>query len=254
MNLENLVPKIFRGEEKPRQETSPKEKYRSSPQEVVLEFHDFEREGELLGGIIGDARFVKIRDNGGGVFKPHSRYENDRKRSFVSRERAAYLISRFLGFNFVPPTVIKMVDGKEGSLQEFVEDAQIGGEVEYEEIDQHERAKLNIFDSLIANVDRHCGNYLVKDGKIFAIDHGYTLDLGGLTSGFDIDNVPSDIAGKLRKFVESEEQKSILRDLLVELLGESVAGQFIKRVNAFVESINEDYSFDSHKFLGLLRS
>ena len=49
---------IIGKEEKPRQETSPREKYRSSPQEIVLESREFEREGELLGGNIGDARFV----------------------------------------------------------------------------------------------------------------------------------------------------------------------------------------------------
>lgn len=53
----------------PRQETSPRVKYKSSPQEVVLESRDFEIEGELLGGLIGDARFVKIRDDGGGCFQ-----------------------------------------------------------------------------------------------------------------------------------------------------------------------------------------
>ena len=68
MNSDNWKEKMPKSEEKPRQETSPKEKYRSSPQEVVLELRDFEREGDLLGGIIGDARFVKVRDDGGGGF------------------------------------------------------------------------------------------------------------------------------------------------------------------------------------------
>lgn len=259
MNFENLKAKIFKREEKlsqetPKQETSPKEKYKSSSQEVILESRDFEKEGELLGGNIGDARFVKIRNDGGGVFKPYTFYEYESERkSFISRERAAYLISRFLGFDFVPPTIVKVVGGKEGSLQEFIEDAQVGREIKYEEIDQYEGAKLNIFDDLIVNIDRHGGNYLIKDGKIFAIDHGFTLGLEDLKDDFYIVNIPSDIADKLRKFAESEEQKSILHDLLAELLDEAVAGQFLKRVTAFVESINEDYSFDSNKFGGLVK-
>lgn len=254
MNLENLIPKIFRSEEKPRTETSPKEKYRSSPQEVVLESRDFEREGKLLGGCIGDARFVKIRDDGGGVFKPHFGYKPERINFYISRERAAYLISRFIGFDFVPPTVIKVVDGKEGSLQEFVENAQVGEEVRHEEIDQSERSKLKIFDSLIGNIDRKGDNYLVKGGKIFAIDHGLSLELWELTyRDFETFNVPPYIADKLRKFTESEEQKSILQDLLVELLGNEVAGQFMKRVVAFTKSIKDDHSFDSDKFRYLLR-
>ncbi|MDO8663247.1 MAG: hypothetical protein Q7K28_00180 [Candidatus Wildermuthbacteria bacterium] len=240
MNFENLKSRLFGDKEKSKQETSPKEKYKSSPQEIVLESRDFEREGELLGGYIGGARFVKIRDDGGGVFKPHSRFESRRKSEFIARERAAYLISRFLGFDFVPPTIIKVVSDKEGSLQEFVEDARIGGEVEYDEIDPRERDKLRIFDYLIANTDRHGGNYLFKDGKIFAIDHGYTLSPENFTDYFNISvtEIPPDIAINLKRFVESEEQKSILRDLLTELLGKSVANKFIKRVIAFTKSIN----------------
>ena len=67
---------ITKQETSPTPGKSPREKYRSSPQEVVLESRDFEREGELLGGTIGGARFVKIRDDGGGVFKPHTDYED----------------------------------------------------------------------------------------------------------------------------------------------------------------------------------
>ncbi len=65
MNPDILKTKTLDREEDPRQETSPREKYKSSPQEIVLELRDFERVGKLLGGIIGDARFVKIRDDGG---------------------------------------------------------------------------------------------------------------------------------------------------------------------------------------------
>lgn len=255
MNLDNWKAKIFKKEEKPGQGTSPREKYKSSPQEVVLESRDFEREGELLGGCIGDARFVKIRDDGGGVFKPHTDYEGlSQKTEFINRERAAYLISRFLGFDFVPPTVIKTVNGKEGSLQEFVEDAQVGQEVRYEEIDRYERAKLEIFDGLIFNRDRHEGNYLLKDGKIFAIDHGFSLQLAYFLKSVYVEKVPPDIAEKLRRFAGSKDQRDILRDLLAELLGEILADKFIKRVVAFVDSINTDLSFDKNKFFNSMQS
>ena len=56
---------ITKQETLPTPSKSPKEKYKSSPQEVVLESRDFERGEQLLGGRIGDARFVKIRDDGG---------------------------------------------------------------------------------------------------------------------------------------------------------------------------------------------
>ena len=59
---------MLKSEEKPRQETSPREKYRSSPQENVLESRSFEKTDKILGGSVGDAKFVKIRDDGGGCF------------------------------------------------------------------------------------------------------------------------------------------------------------------------------------------
>lgn len=70
MNFENFVPKVFRGEEKLRQKASPKEKYQSSPQEVVLELRDCEGKGKFLGGNVGGARFVKIKDDGGAFSSP----------------------------------------------------------------------------------------------------------------------------------------------------------------------------------------
>ena len=162
------------------------------------------------------------------------------------------MVSRFLGFDFVPPTIIKIVDGKEGSLQEFVEDAQVGYEVENEDVLVlgNEMSKLRIFDGLVDNSDRHGGNYLVKSGRIFAIDHGYTFnDIDSLKSrGMSVDDIPADLADKLRSFASSQEQQDILKDLLRELLDGDIVGAFMKRVMSFVESIRPDNTFDHKKF------
>lgn len=143
-----------------------------------------------------------------------------------------------------------------GSLQEFIEDAKIGYEIYSYDLDKDEEMKLAIFDVLIVNGDRHSGNYLVKNGRIFAIDHGLSFErtyLGSYRRGyyhFDIGYGPvlDEIADKLRRFTRSEEQKSLLRDLISELLGEVIADLFIKRVEAFTDSIERDGSFDEQKF------
>jgi hypothetical protein len=234
-------------EEKPRQETSPKEKYKSSPQEILLGLRQVERMGEFLGGIIGEARFVKIVDDGGGVFKPHTRYENPRRIEFINKERAAYLVSRFLGFDFVPPTIIKTINGQVGSLQEFVEDAQTGNETSSEDILSREQLKLDVFDDLVGNGDRHGNNYLVKNGKIIAIDNGFAFDdIEDFRKPVIIqDDIPVDLADKLRKFASSQEQQDILRDLLAELLDDKIVDLFMKRVIVFIKSIKPDNTFDN---------
>lgn len=75
--------------------------------ELDLEQRALSREGKLLGGIVGSARFVELKDDGSAVYKPHDTHEGEKRIELINKERAAYLIDRFLGFNFVPPTVVR---------------------------------------------------------------------------------------------------------------------------------------------------
>ena len=107
------IKEIFGGVKKEEKEKTPVSPF-TSPKEKVL------REGEFslrtnLGGGINETDFVRIEGDGSGVLK------KVREKGCANRERAAYLIDRFLGFNFVPPTVLK---GEREVLQEFVEDAE----------------------------------------------------------------------------------------------------------------------------------
>lgn len=51
--------------------------------------------------------------------------------SFIYAEEAAYIISRDIGFNIVPPTVIRKYNNKIGSFQLFVENA-VTPDINYE--------------------------------------------------------------------------------------------------------------------------
>lgn len=94
-------------------------------------------------------------------------------------EAAAYRLSRLLGTNNVPPTVIRKMGGRRGTLQLWVEDA-------LSEADRRRRnlsppdsiawsrqvqTKL-IFDHLVFNDDRNLNNWLVdRDWNVWLIDH-----------------------------------------------------------------------------------
>lgn len=94
-------------------------------------------------------------------------------------EVAAYQLGKLLGLNNIPPTVVREVQGKIGTLQAWVE----GTIMEKDRIEQHiqppdrwrwtmELQRMLVFDNLIFNEDRNVGNVLIdSDWKIWMIDH-----------------------------------------------------------------------------------
>ena len=120
-------------------------------------------------------------------------------------ELAAYIISKQLGLNFVPATVLRSIgisktglerrdELREGTLQLWIENARVEYDLGKNGIDypgepaarNQQLKEIRLFDCIIGNVDRHAGNLLIdfnpryKDpagerepflGKIWAIDH-----------------------------------------------------------------------------------
>ncbi len=95
-------------------------------------------------------------------------------KTLAQREVAAYFCSQALGWELVPPTVLRQ-DGPAGggSLQLFLE---IDPERHYFSFSPQERRQLGpaaLFDVLINNADRKAGHVLLApDGHIWLIDHG----------------------------------------------------------------------------------
>jgi len=94
--------------------------------------------------------------------------------TLAQREVAAFLVSEALGWNLVPPTVLRK-DGPEGggSLQLYLE---LEPTLNYFTLTEAEKQFLQpvvIFDALINNADRKAGHVaLMPDGRIQLIDHG----------------------------------------------------------------------------------
>jgi hypothetical protein len=91
-------------------------------------------------------------------------------------EATAYEMDKMLGLDMVPPTVIRAIEGRQGSLQLW-----INGCKTYNQLDEqippnsdwnHQVARMKLFDALIGNTDRNLGNILVDPNReIVLIDH-----------------------------------------------------------------------------------
>jgi len=223
--------------------------YEKMPQEEILETRR-ERKTSGLNGGINETEFIELEDDGAGVFKPREgeRVVRDEVEAgtYYKRERAAYLMDRFLGFGMVPPTVIRQIKGKVGSFQEFIPEALNGHMItalEYKKMEQTEFRRLWILDYILWNSDRHRGNFLYKDGKIYAIDNGLTFgndDFIPHASFFGAE-IPNDITEKLRLFLSWEQGKTILRTLLSELLSQGEVDACLARIE-FIAGILKNHN------------
>lgn len=94
------------------------------------------------------------------------------------RETASYLLSRRLGWDIVPPTVVRSGPNGIGSLQIYVQPMEDDGDVRRfwggcnEEIE-----RLVMFDHIANNADRKLSHCLRDvNGKVWGIDHGLTFN------------------------------------------------------------------------------
>jgi hypothetical protein len=91
------------------------------------------------------------------------------------KEIAASRLDRLLGLGRVPLTVARTIDGRPGSLQYFVRDVASGSSLGMHSWNADR--SLQFLDALMANWDRHAGNFLINaQGHQIAIDHNLAFD------------------------------------------------------------------------------
>jgi len=96
------------------------------------------------------------------------------RKSLARREVAAYLTSEALGWDLVPPTVLRP-DGPAGggSLQLYVDADPEKHYFSFEPEDKQRLRPAALFDVLINNADRKGGHVILDDhGHVWLIDHG----------------------------------------------------------------------------------
>jgi uncharacterized repeat protein (TIGR03843 family) len=124
------------------------------------------------------------------------------------REVAAYLLSQAMGFDLVPPTVIRDGPYGEGSLQWFVEvdHRQHYFTIHEERPELHDALRaVALFDLIANNTDRKSGHVLIDaDDHIWGIDHGLCF-----SADFKLRTVVWDFGGE----VISEDLLRVARQL-----------------------------------------
>lgn len=158
------------------------------------------------------------------------------------RERAAFLVSEGLGWELVPPTVLRDGPHGWGSVQRFIEHDPdehyftIQGEEQY----ASQLQRIVLFDLLVNNADRKGGHVLVDgDGRLWSIDHGICFHsdykLRSVIWEFAGEPIPEQFVHDLERFEEcladeedglaeqvdnllNEREKEALRQRLARLL------------------------------------
>lgn len=125
------------------------------------------------------------------------------------REVAAYELARALGWDLVPPTVLRDGPLGEGSVQRFIE---ADFEQHYftlleDETLHPQLRRLAVFDIVANNTDRKGGHCLLApDGRIFGIDHGLAFHedfkLRTVIWDFGGEPLPDDLASDLAALCE----------------------------------------------------
>lgn len=116
------------------------------------------------------------------VEREHLRNSREHARGFrdyYGYEVAAYEVSRLLGIDSVPPATLRLLDGQEGSIQLWVEQAMgvqdridQGINPAHQQMWLYQKQNMAVFDNLIYNFDRNPGNILIDgQGKVWFVDH-----------------------------------------------------------------------------------
>ena len=98
--------------------------------------------------------------------------------SLCAREVAAFLVSRALGWDLVPTTVLRDGPLGIGAVQRYVPHNPDSHFLNLEEFDRDRAMQIAAFDVVTNNADRKSGHVITDPaGRLWAIDHGLTFSV-----------------------------------------------------------------------------
>ncbi len=163
--------------------------------------------------------------------------------SLGKREVAAYLVCEALGWDLVPPTVLRKGPYGLGSVQFFVhtqKDAHfftIQDDAAY----AHDLMRLAVYDVIANNADRKSGHCLVgHDGHLWAIDNALTFHaehkLRTVIWDFAEQPLPVEVVASLQDLRDALGESSALPQVLCRLLSDDEVSALRHRVQALIQA------------------
>jgi hypothetical protein len=161
--------------------------------------------------------------------------------TLYKREYAAYLVSRALDWNFIPPVIIRDGPHGPGTVQLFVD---VDEQLQYYTFrDRHttEFKRIAIFDFITNNADRKMGHCLLgADGFVWGIDHGlcfnYEPKLRTIIWEFAGEPIPDDIYTDLLELATNGPRLHQLTNQLGELLSSREVKTFVSRLERVLQN------------------
>ena len=123
------------------------------------------------------------------------------------REYAAWIVSRELGWDLVPPTVLRDGPAGFGALQLYIEEDENADVRRLLHTHPHELRRIALFDAVINNADRK-GGHLIVDlaGKLWGVDHGVAFSaepkLRTVIWAFESEEIPADMLSDVASFAK----------------------------------------------------
>lgn len=160
------------------------------------------------------------------------------------RETAAYTISSALGWNLVPPTVLRDGTRGLGSVQLYIpnDDTEHYFTVQDDARFAPALRRLALFDYVVNNADRKSGHCLIgDDGRMWAIDHGICFHieykLRTVIWEFSDEPIDAELAGDLEELLTAlTDQRSALAVMLCQLLNSAEFAALTDRTRSLVRT------------------
>ena len=158
------------------------------------------------------------------------------------RERAAFVVSQALGWDIVPPTILREGPHGLGAVQSFVEHDPNRHYFTFEGQYQEQLQKFALFDIIANNADRKGGHVLLDDtDRLWSIDHGicFHLEYKLRTVIWDFAGqpIPAGLLANLATVLaELRSPDSTLFQALRDLLSVAEIEATSKRVNRLIQS------------------
>ena len=155
------------------------------------------------------------------------------------REVAAYVVSQALGWELVPPTVLRDGPHGPGMVQLYMDVDHEQHYFTFGEKHVEEAQRIAVLDALINNADRKAGHVLQDaQGHIWAIDHGVCFSpepkLRSVIWDFAGQPIPSDILDDLRALRGQMSKRTPFIHALEKLLAPEEIQAMRRRLDALI--------------------